>query len=205
MPSLWLRSDEHRHVSVVGYARVSTPEQSLEAQRDELERVGAVRVFEDKSSGAKASRPGLDAALDYVREGDVLAVVRLDRLGRRLADLIALTDGLQARGVGFRSLAEGIDTSTTSGRLMLHVVGAVAEMERELTRERTAATLAANRRRGIVGGRRPALTPDAVVAARAAVEAGVTVAEVAKMHGVGVSTLHRYLAAARAADSQGGN
>lgn len=191
-------------MSVVGYARVSTPEQVLDAQRDELERVGAVRIFEDKASGVRSSRPGLDAALDYLREGDVLAVVRLDRLGRRLADLIALTDELQRRGVGFRSLAEGIDTATPSGRLMLHVVGAVAEMERELARERTAATLAANRRRGIVGGRRPALTPDAVVAARAAVEAGVTVAEVAKMHGVGTSTLHRYLAAARAADSQEG-
>ena len=185
-------------MSVIGYARVSTSDQSLEAQRDELERAGATRIFEDVVSGAKAARPGLAAALDYVRDGDTLAVVRLDRLGRRLADLIALTDDLQARGVGFRSLAEGIDTSTPSGRLMLHVVGAVAEMERELVRERTAAALAASRARGRVGGRPRALADNALTAARAAVESGMSVAEVARLHKVGTSTLHRYLAEDRA-------
>lgn len=96
-------------MSVIGYARVSTPEQSLEAQRDELEGAGAARIFEDVASGAKATRPGLTAAMDYVREGDVLVVVRLDRLGRRLGDLIVFTDELRSRRVRFRSLAEGID------------------------------------------------------------------------------------------------
>lgn len=190
-------------MAVIGYARVSTPDQSLEAQREELEAIGAARVFEDVASGARSSRPGLASALDYTREGGVLTVVRLDRLGRRLVELIALTDDLRARGVGFCSLAEGINTSTPSGRLMLHVVGAVAEMERELIRERTAATLSANRRRGIVGGRRPALSDAAFMAARAAVEAGMPVAEVARLHKVGTSTLHRYLSRARGEEASG--
>lgn len=184
-------------MSLVGYARVSTPDQSLAAQRDALGGVGAVRIFEDVVSGVKASRPGLTAALDYVREGDVLVVVRLDRLGRRLGDLIIFTDELRSRGVQFRSLAEGIDTLTPTGRMMFHVVGAVAEMERELTRERTSAALASARAQGRVGGRPRALSDNALTAARAAVESGMSVAEVARLHKIGTSTLHRYLAADR--------
>lgn len=181
-------------MSVIGYARVSTPDQDLEVQRDALEGAGCVRIFEDVASGAKASRPGLAAALDYVREGDTLAVVRLDRLGRRLGDLIVFTDELRSRGVQFRSLVEGVDTSTPTGRMMLHVVGAVAEMERELTRERTSAALASARARGRVGGRPRALSDNALTAARAAVESGMSVSEVARLHKIGTSTLHRYLA-----------
>lgn len=184
-------------MSLIGYARVSTPEQSLEVQYDALERAGATRIFEDTASGAKASRPGLVAALDYVREGDTLTVVKLDRLGRRLGDLIVFTDDLRARGVQFRSLTEGIDTSTPTGRMMLHVVGAVAEMERELTRERTSTALASARARGRVGGRPRALSDNALTAARAAVESGMSVAEVARLHKIGTSTLHRYLAQGR--------
>ena len=122
---------------LIGYARVSTGEQNLTLQTDALKQAGCRRVFEDKVSGAKRDRPGLKAALEYVREGDTLLVWRLDRLGRSLKDLIELIAGLEKRGVGFRSLQESIDTTTSGGRLIFHVFGALAEFERNLIRERT--------------------------------------------------------------------
>lgn len=144
--------------SLVGYARVSSTDQNLDLQRDALYAAGCARVFEDKVSGAKTERAGLEAALDYVRAGDTLAVWRLDRLGRSLPHLISTVSDLEDRGVGFRSLQEAIDTTTSGGRLVFQIFGALAEFERNIIRERTQAGLAAARARGRKGGRPPKLS-----------------------------------------------
>ena len=137
----------------IGYARVSTHEQHLTLQTDALKQAGCQRIFEDRISGAGSDRPGLKSALEYVREGDTLLVWRLDRLGRSLKDLIEIVAGLEKRGIGLRSLQESIDTTTSGGKLIFHVFGALAEFERNLIRERTRAGLAAARARGRTGGR----------------------------------------------------
>lgn len=137
---------------LIGYARVSTHEQSLSLQLDALRKAGCRKVFDDKVSGAGSERSGLKAALEYAREGDTLLVWRLDRLGRSLKDLIETIGDLEKRGVGFRSLQESIDTTTSGGRLIFHVFGALAEFERNLIRERTRAGLEAARARGRKGG-----------------------------------------------------
>jgi DNA invertase Pin-like site-specific DNA recombinase len=138
---------------VIGYARVSTEDQNLDLQRDALTRAGCTRIYEDRISGIKAARPGLALAFEVARSGDQLVVWRLDRLGRSMSDLIALTRTLQERGVELRSLTEGIDTSTTGGKFTFHLFAALAEFERALIRERTQAGLAAARARGRKGGR----------------------------------------------------
>jgi len=139
---------------LVGYARVSTAEQTLALQEDALRAAGCEKLFTDTMSGAQAERPGLAAALAYLRPGDALAVWRLDRLGRSLPALIATLHGLEGRGIGFRSLTEQLDTTTSGGKLIFHVFGALAEFERDLIRERTQAGLAAARVRGRQGGGR---------------------------------------------------
>ena len=144
---------------LVGYARVSTREQDLSLQIDALKQAGCGRIFRDKASGAKSERPGLSAALSYVREGDTLLVWRLDRLGRSLRHLIENVTALEERSIGFRSLQESIDTTTSGGRLVFHVFGALAEFERSLIRERTRAGLESARARGRKGGRPRALDP----------------------------------------------
>jgi DNA invertase Pin-like site-specific DNA recombinase len=142
----------------IGYARVSTTEQNLELQLDALAKAGCDRIFEDQASGAKMARPGLDQALSHLREGDALVIWKLDRLGRTIRGLIELVGELRDRGIGFRSLTEGFDTSTPGGRLIFHIFAALAEMERDLIRERTQAGLAAARARGRNGGRKPKLS-----------------------------------------------
>ncbi len=137
----------------VGYARVSTHEQNLSMQKDALKQVGCGKIFHDQVSGAKAERPGLEKAKAYVREGDALVVWRLDRLDRSLKHLIETVTALEKQGVGFQSLQESIDTTTSGGRLVFHIFGALAEFERNLIRERTRAGLAAARARGRQGGR----------------------------------------------------
>src|SRR5690348_9395311 len=137
----------------IGYARVSTGEQTLDLQLDALTRAGCAKVFTETASGANAERPILAEALSYLRPGDVLVVWRLDRLGRSLQHLIAVVAELAERGIGFKSLGEQIDTTTAGGKLVFHVFGALAEFERDLIRERTQAGLAAARARGRVGGR----------------------------------------------------
>jgi len=181
--------------TLVGYARVSTADQNLDLQVDALDRAGCVRAFTDTASGSLAERPQLDAALDYLRRGDTLVVWRLDRLGRSLRHLVETVTALQERGVGFRSIQESIDTTTSGGRLVFHVFCALAEFERDLIRERTHAGLAAARARGRVGGRKPALTPQkAAVARRLYDERKHTVAEIARIVGVSRATLYRNLA-----------
>src|SRR3954453_23451332 len=139
---------------LIGYARVSTTDQTLDLQRDALDTAGCVKTYTDTASGAKAERKGLLEALDYVREGDVLVVWRLDRLGRSLKDLIETISRLETRKIGFKSLTENIDTTTSGGgKLIFHIFGALAEFERNLIRERTNAGLQAARVRGIKGGR----------------------------------------------------
>src|SRR5512147_2967937 len=144
---------------LIGYARVSTTDQTLDLQKDALQKAGCGRIFTDTASGAKAERIGLEEALNYVRPGDTLVVWRLDRLGRSLPHLIETITGLNNRGIGFKSITESIDTTTSGGKLIFHIFGALAEFERDLIKERTQAGLTAARARGRLGGRPKALTP----------------------------------------------
>ena len=179
---------------LVGYARVSTHEQNPALQTDALQQAGCQKVFEDKISGAKAERPGLAAALEYVRKGDTLLVWRLDRLGRSLQDLIEIVAGLEKRGVGFRSLQESMDTTTSGGRLIFHVFGALAEFERSLIRERTRAGLAAARARGRKGGRPKALNRQKrELLYRLYGEKQHTIKQICQLVGVSKPTLYAYL------------
>jgi DNA invertase Pin-like site-specific DNA recombinase len=150
----------------IGYARVSTLVQTLDLQTDALTQAGCARIFTDTVSGAKAERKGLAEALSHVRPGDTLVVWRLDRLGRTLPHLIQTVEDLKARGIGFVSLTERIDTTTSAGQLIFHLFGALAEFERTLIRERTQAGLAAARVRGRVGGRRRLLDAKQIAQAR---------------------------------------
>jgi DNA invertase Pin-like site-specific DNA recombinase len=143
---------------LIGYARVSTQEQTLNLQQDALAKAGCNKIFTDTASGVKAARIGLDEALSFVRKGDTLVVWRLDRLGRSLPHLITTMTDLLERGIGFKSLTENIDTTTSGGKLIFHIFGALAEFERNLIRERTQAGLTAARARGRTGGRPKVLT-----------------------------------------------
>lgn len=144
----------HNFNMLIGYARVSTEDQNLALQEDALRKIGCKKIFYDKMSGAKSNRPGLQEALDFLRDGeDTLVVWRLDRLGRSLKNLIEMMTLLENRSVGFQSLQEAINTTTSGGKLIFHIFGALAEFERNLIRERTKAGLEAARARGKKGGR----------------------------------------------------
>jgi DNA invertase Pin-like site-specific DNA recombinase len=143
---------------LIGYARVSTHDQTLNLQQDALQKAGCNKIFTDTVSGAKAERKGLEETLNYVRKGDTVVVWRLDRLGRSLPHLISTMTALEERGIGFKSLTENIDTTTSGGKLIFHIFGALAEFERDIIRERTQAGLTAARARGKTGGRPKALT-----------------------------------------------
>src|SRR5205809_7256772 len=143
---------------LIGYARVSTQDQTLDLQKDALEKIGCTKIFSDVVSGVKAERKGLEEALEYVREGDTLVVWRLDRLGRSLKHLIETITRLNNRKIGFKSITENIDTTTSGGKLVFHIFGALAEFERDIIRERTNAGLQAARARGRFDGRPKAKT-----------------------------------------------
>lgn len=178
---------------LIGYARVSTDDQRLDLQHDALKQAGCERVFVDVASGKLSDRSGLTKALDFVRKGDTLVVWKLDRLGRSLRHLIDTVSALESRGIGFRSLQEAIDTTTSGGKLVFHVFGALAEFERDLIRERTNAGLAAARARGRRGGRPALLNATKTAMARSLCdERGVGVGEVATAFGVSRSTLYRH-------------
>lgn len=179
----------------IGYARISTDEQSLDLQRDALARAGCEAVFEDRgASGASTKRSGLDAALKRVAAGDVLVVWKLDRLGRSLPHLIEIIQRLGERGAGFASLSENIDTTTAGGKLVFHLMGALAEFERSLIVERVNAGIAAAKRRGKHVGRPPKLSPEQITHAREAIDGGLqTPAGMAAVLGVDHSTLWRAL------------
>jgi DNA invertase Pin-like site-specific DNA recombinase len=179
---------------LLGYARVSTTEQDASLQHDALKAAGCLKVFTDKASGSLDRRPQLDRLLDQLRPGDTIVVWRLDRLGRSLKHLIALIEDLAEKGVGFRSLTEGMDTTTSGGKLVFSIFGALAEFERSLIRERTMAGLAAARSRGRVGGRPPVMTPEKIKVARNLYQAReLTVEEIAKTIGVSRKTVYRHL------------
>jgi DNA invertase Pin-like site-specific DNA recombinase len=179
---------------LIGYARVSTADQNLDMQRDALNQAGCERIFEEHASGARDDRPELAAALSHARSGDTLVVYKLDRLGRTIRSLIDFTNGLRERKVEFRSVTDGIDTSTPAGRFYFHIIASLAEMERELTRERVGAGLAAARARGKVGGRKPKLGPKQIAQARKMLEdPTVSITYVAGRLGVNRVTIYRAL------------
>tara|TARA_R100000935_G_scaffold52035_1_gene78969 strand:+ start:422 stop:982 length:561 start_codon:yes stop_codon:yes gene_type:complete len=181
-------------MSLVGYARVSTAEQDLALQLDALNTAGVSRIFDDRGiSGAKTERPGLTAALSFLREGDTMVVWKLDRLGRSMTHLLQTVAELEGRGVGFRSLTENIDTTTPTGRLVFHIFGALGQFERDLIRERTNAGLAAAAARGRKGGRPIAVTPDKIVRARRLMASGLNVREAAARMKISKSALYAAL------------
>lgn len=182
---------------LVGYARVSTTDQSKTMQLDALEAAGCERVFEETASGAQRDRPQLAAALAYVRSGDTLVVWKLDRLARSLKQLIETVEDLDSREIGFRSITEAIDTTTPGGKLVFHVFGALAEFERSLIRERTLAGLEVARRMGRVGGRPNVLDDEDIKVARGLMATSMTMKEIAEYIDVSPATLYRYFPGGR--------
>jgi DNA invertase Pin-like site-specific DNA recombinase len=180
---------------LIGYARVSTHEQTLNLQRDALEKAGCTKIFTDTASGAKSERKGLEAALNYVRKGDTLVVWRLDRLGRSLPHLIATMTDLEERGIGFKSLTENIDTTTSGGKLIFHIFGALAEFERNLIRERTQAGLTAARARGRSGGRPKALAGKQLSIAQDLYDKHHPILEICRTLKISRATLYRSIKA----------
>jgi DNA invertase Pin-like site-specific DNA recombinase len=168
-------------------------------QKDALTRAGCERILEDQQSGSKAERPGLQTALDYARKGDTLVVWRLDRLSRSLKDLIEMVTQLESRGIGLKSLQESLDTSSSSGKLIFHIFGALAEFERNLIRERTQAGLQAARARGRKGGRPKSLDADKrALAVQLYEDKNHTVKQICQMMGISKPTLYEYIDAHRA-------
>lgn len=195
------RTDERERAMKIGYSRVSTDDQHPEAQADRLKADGCERVFTDKGvSGRKASRPEWDRCLEHLREGDALVVVRLDRMGRSVRNLIDVVTGLEARGVNLRVIDQGIDTSTSAGRFFFHVMAALAEMEADMIRERTRDGLAAARARGRTGGRKAKLTDAQAAEVRRMYAAREkTVAEIGALFGITRESVYRYVKAKEAA------
>ena len=180
---------------LIGYARVSTDDQKLNLQMDALQQAGCAKIYSDHISGVKAARPGLNLALDFARDGDVLVVWRLDRLGRSLKDLIEIMSKLDERGIELSSLSESIITTNNSGRLIFHLFGALAEFERHLIRERTTAGLVAARARGHKGGRPKALDrAKRQLAVKLYTEGEHTIVEICRLMGISKPTLYNYIA-----------
>lgn len=178
----------------IGYARVSTHEQNLDLQKDALEKAGCKKIFVDKVGGVAANRPGIDEALSHLREGDTLVVWRLDRLGRSLKHLIEMISRLEDMKVGFQSLQESVDTTSSGGKLVFHIFGALAEFERSLILERTKAGLAAARARGKKGGRPKALNEkQRKLVVRLYNERKNTTKEICEMMKISRPTLYSYL------------
>jgi DNA invertase Pin-like site-specific DNA recombinase len=181
---------------LIGYARVSTADQTLNLQKDALQQAGCSKIFTDTISGTKADRPGLEQALSFIRPGDTLVVWRLDRLGRSLKHLIETITTLHDRQIGFKSITENIDTTTSGGKLIFHIFGALAEFERDIIRERTLAGLQAARARGKRGGRPKALQTNQVAMAQALYnDTQHSIAEICQMLKISKTTLYRYIKA----------
>lgn len=179
-------------MAIYGYARVSTRDQTFSSQQVQLADAGCQHVFSDTISGARSQRPGLTQLFNELKPGDLIVVTRLDRLGRSVSDLIELMREIERKGANLRSLAETIDTTTTTGRLVFHVFAAIAEFERELIRERTMRGLDAARASGSQPGRRPILSREKVLRGEELANAGkLTQSEIARALGVSVSTWRR--------------
>jgi DNA invertase Pin-like site-specific DNA recombinase len=180
----------------IGYARVSTEDQRLDAQLDKLQAAGCDRIFSDKASGAKAARAGLADALSHLRPGDSLVICKLDRLGRTVKQLLDLAEELREKGINLQILDLGIDTSTPAGKLAFTLLAAFAELERDLIRERTRHGLEAAKARGRMGGRKAKLAPAEAKRMRELAEAGaLTHVELMRQYGVSKPTFYRYLRA----------
>ncbi len=187
-------------MSLIGYARVSTIDQTPDLQLDALHSAGVSRIFVETASGAKTDRSELKAALDYIRPGDTLVVWKLDRLARSITQLISTVEALDGLGCGFRSLTETIDTTTATGRLVFHIFGALTEFERSIIRERTVAGLIAAKARGRRGGRPKAMSEQDILAAKALIRDGnLTIKEVSERIGVSDATLYKYVPSPRSA------
>ena len=179
---------------LIGYARVSTQDQTLNLQKDALEKIGCSKIFTDTASGAPAERTGLNEALEYVREADTLVVWRLDRLGRSLKHLIETISDLNSRKIGFKSITESIDTTTSGGKLIFHIFGALAEFERDIIRERTNAGLQAARARGRKGGRPKSLSGKKLGMAQELYNNKTNpINEICKTLSISRATLYRYV------------
>ena len=182
---------------LIGYARVSTDEQQLHLQKDALSKAGCEKMFEDIASGAKDDRPGLNQAFDFAREGDTLVVWRLDRLARSLKNLIKIVSQLADKKVGLKSLQESIDTTTTGGKLVFHIFGALAEFERDVIRDRTKAGLEAARARGRKGGRPVKCDATKLDMARQQLKApNASIKDICKALNISKATLYRHLSKA---------
>jgi DNA invertase Pin-like site-specific DNA recombinase len=180
---------------LIGYARVSTEDQSLDLQLDALRQAGCERLYTDKASAAGIHRAGLSEARSQLREGDILVVWKLDRLGRSVKGLVDLVGELAQQRVQFRSLTDGIDTTTPHGRFFFHMMASLAQMERELIAERTKAGLDAARKRGRMVGRKRRMTPSKIESAKQLLNGGMPPREVAKNLGVSIPTLYRWVPA----------
>ncbi|MBF9052046.1 recombinase family protein [Roseobacter sp. HKCCD9010] len=177
----------------VGYARVSTADQSVEGQTAALKAAGCERVFTEVASGANKTRPVLAEALEFLRPGDKLVVFKLDRVARSLPHLIELMDRLKVKDIAFKSLTEEINTTTPGGKLLFHLMAAIAEFERDLIRERTMVGLKAAKAKGRTGGRPRQMTEEKIKAVRTLLANGTAVKDAAQAVGVSVPTLYRHL------------
>lgn len=184
-------------MTVIGYARVSTGDQTTALQIDALRSAGVQRIFTEVASGANQDRAELARMLSEAREGDVIVVWRLDRLGRSTTHLLRIVEDLRARGVGFRSLTEGMSTDSAGGMLIYSIFAAIAAFERDLLRERTCAGIEAAKKRGRVGGRPSVMTPERVQAAEAMLREGATMTAVQTALGVSRSALYAWARARR--------
>lgn len=179
----------------IGYARVSTVEQNLDLQIDALKKAGCEKVFSDKASGVRSDREGLTNALEFARAGDTLVVWKLDRLGRSLKDLITTVNNLHTREIGFVSLQENIDTTTSGGKLVFYIFGALAEFERDIIRDRTQAGLQAARARGRQGGRPPKLNKKQISMAKKLMKDETnSIKDICATLNISKTTLYRYCA-----------
>jgi len=190
---------------LIGYARVSTQDQNLEFQREALTKAGCEKIIEDKLSGSRFERPGLSKVLEILRKGDTLIVWKLDRLGRSVKQLVNLVGELHKQGIQIKSLTDAIDTGTPAGRFFFHIMASLAEMERELTIERTRAGLEIARKLGRKGGRKPKMTESKIEAAKKLLTSGIPPKDIAKNLGVSVPTLYRWIPASSYAQAKNCN
>ena len=184
---------------LIGYARVSTQDPNLDLQIDALTKAGCEKLFQEKMSGSRAARPEFSKALETMRQGDTLVVWKLDRLGRSVKNLVDLVAALQKRDIQFKSLTDAIDTGTPSGRFFFHVMASLAQMERELTIERTRAGLETARKLGRKGGRKRRMTDSKIESARKLLSSGMPPRDVALNLNVSIPTLYRWIPAAASA------
>jgi DNA invertase Pin-like site-specific DNA recombinase len=184
---------------LIGYARVSTQDQNLELQFLALNKIGCEKIYQDKISGARNNRPGLQQALDELRKGDTLVVWKLDRLGRTVKGLIDLINQLQEKDIHFKSITDNVDTSTPSGRFFFHMMASLAQMERELVAERTKAGLASAKSQGRIGGRKRKMTKSKIESAKKLLASGMSPKDVARNLGVSIPTLYRWIPASEQA------